>query len=389
MNSKNKLKMRTIYLESKPRYEILDGLRGVAALMVVAYHLCEVYMTSYADAMVNHGYLAVDFFFALSGFVIGYAYDDRWDRMTTWGFFKRRLTRLHPMVIFGVLVGVICFYFQDCTDFYLVSGTGVGKLMIVMLINMLMIPLIPSMDIRGTAEVSALNGPTWTLMYEYLANIVYAFVLRRLPKIALAVLLCIGATLTLDVALNLDIFGMLDGYETPYAILGGWASSGQSVYIGITRLTYPFLAGLLLSRMNWTLNVKNAFLWCSIAIVLLFNVPFLGGHSMMAEGLFNSAMILLVMPLIVSIAAGSSLTGKASSKLCKFCGDISFPLYITHYPFVFIQHAWVQNHPGLPASVHVVVALGTFLLALFVAYAALKLYDEPVRNYLKEHWLKK
>jgi len=381
--------MKSTYLESKPRYEILDGLRGVAALMVVAYHLCEVYMTSYADAMVNHGYLAVDFFFALSGFVIGYAYDDRWDRMTTWGFFKRRLTRLHPMVIFGVLIGAICFFFQDCADFYLINDTTAAKFLLVILINMLMLPLLPCMDIRGTAEVSALNGPTWTLMYEYLANIVYAFVLRRLPKIGIAILLMIGATMTLDVAMNINLFGMLDGYETPNAILGGWALTGQGVYLGITRLTFPFLAGLFLSRMNWTINLKNGFLWCSIAIVLLFNVPFLGGISMMAEGIFNSTMILIIMPLIVSVAAGSNLSGNTASRLCKFCGEISFPLYITHYPFVFIQHAWAQNHPSMPTSVHILVAIGTFMLALFVAYAALKLYDEPVRAWLKEHWLKK
>lgn len=70
------------YLESKPRFEILDGLRGVAALMVIAFHLGEVYMQDYRGPFVNHGYMAVDFFFALSGFVLGYAYDDRWDRMS-------------------------------------------------------------------------------------------------------------------------------------------------------------------------------------------------------------------------------------------------------------------------------------------------------------------
>ena len=99
-----------IYLPSKPRYEILDGLRGVAALLVVAFHLFETYSKGPAYQIINHGYLAVDFFFALSGFVIGYAYDDRWDRMTTWGFFKRRLVRLQPMVIMGTLVGA-CLYF--------------------------------------------------------------------------------------------------------------------------------------------------------------------------------------------------------------------------------------------------------------------------------------
>ena len=100
-----------VYLASKPRYEILDGLRGVAALMVVLFHIFETYSKGPAYQIVNHGYLAVDFFFVLSGFVVGYAYDDRWDRMSTWGFFKRRLTRLHPMVIAGTLVGAALFFF--------------------------------------------------------------------------------------------------------------------------------------------------------------------------------------------------------------------------------------------------------------------------------------
>ena len=66
-----------VYLASKPRYEILDGLRGVAAVLVVLFHLLETYSGGQAHQIINHGYLAVDFFFVLSGFVIGYAYDDR------------------------------------------------------------------------------------------------------------------------------------------------------------------------------------------------------------------------------------------------------------------------------------------------------------------------
>lgn len=97
----------TTYLASKPRYEILDGLRGVAAMIVVAYHLFETYSAGPVHQILNHGYLAVDFFFVLSGFVIGYAYDDRWDRMSIKGFFKRRLVRLHPMVIMGTLIGAV------------------------------------------------------------------------------------------------------------------------------------------------------------------------------------------------------------------------------------------------------------------------------------------
>ncbi len=109
---------RTTYLASKPHYEILDGLRGVAAVMVIIFHLFEAHAGgSHLTQIINHGYLAVDFFFMLSGFVIGYAYDDRWNRMTVGTFFKRRIIRLHPMVIMGSIVGAAFFYFQESSCF--------------------------------------------------------------------------------------------------------------------------------------------------------------------------------------------------------------------------------------------------------------------------------
>ena len=100
------------FADTKPHYDLLDGLRGVAALMVIFYHVFEAFATSPIDQQFNHGYLAVDFFFILSGFVIGYAYDDRWKTMTTKDFIKRRLIRLHPMVVLGAVLGVIAFYIQ-------------------------------------------------------------------------------------------------------------------------------------------------------------------------------------------------------------------------------------------------------------------------------------
>ena len=92
--------------QSKPHYEILDGLRGVAALMVLVFHVFDACQAN----VLPHGYLAVDFFFVLSGFVIGYSYDDRWERgLTVGGFLRRRLIRLHPMVVCGAVVGCLCF----------------------------------------------------------------------------------------------------------------------------------------------------------------------------------------------------------------------------------------------------------------------------------------
>src|SRR5574344_3063257 len=93
------------FVDTKPHYDLLDGLRGVAALLVLWYHVFEGYQFAGNQPIIkttNHGYLAVDFFFILSGFVISYAYDDRiLKTMTLKNFFKRRLIRLHPMVVLG------------------------------------------------------------------------------------------------------------------------------------------------------------------------------------------------------------------------------------------------------------------------------------------------
>lgn len=138
------------FADSKRHYKILDGLRGVAAIMVVAMHILETFTEGdHSKQIINHGYLAVDFFFLLSGFVIGYAYDGRWGRLSLDGFFKRRLIRLHPMIIVGMLVGAITFYFQACAIWPQISGVPVGKLLLVMLIGFTLLPVPTSLDIRG------------------------------------------------------------------------------------------------------------------------------------------------------------------------------------------------------------------------------------------------
>jgi len=102
-----------IFADTKQHYELLDGLRGVAALLVVYYHVHEGFAFASGAPVIegfNHGYLAVDFFFILSGFVISYAYDDRWNKtLTTANFFRRRLIRLHPMVVMGAVIGLASF----------------------------------------------------------------------------------------------------------------------------------------------------------------------------------------------------------------------------------------------------------------------------------------
>ncbi len=374
-----------VYLASKPRYEILDGLRGVAALLVVAFHLFETYSKGPEYQIINHGYLAVDFFFVLSGFVIGYAYDDRWGKMSMWNFFKRRLVRLHPLVIYGTVIGALLFYFGDCPAFSLIKDTPWYAVLLVMLFVFTMLPLPSSMDIRGWGETNPLNGPAWSLQWEYIANIMYAFFIRRFPKKVLAVCVVAFGALTVMLCMNVDVFGVLKVREyAAYTVIGGWSTTPDQLLIGITRLLYPFFCGLLLSRVGRFIKVRGAFWWCSLLIVVMLAMPSFGvGETRWLNGVYEALCIIVLFPLVVMMGAGSGVGGSRSSAVNNFLGNISYPLYITHFPLVYMQMGWVHNHEDAPLGMHIFVSVSVYVLAVISAYVAYRLYDLPVRAWLK------
>ena len=176
------------FADTKPHYELLDGLRGIAALLVLVYHIFEGY--AFAESVngagsglittLNHGHIAVDFFFILSGFVVSYAYDDRWGKMSLGSFFKRRLIRLHPMLVMGALIGVAAFAFVgfEKWDASFASPLWVAG---AFFLTIFMIPAVPGLpyEVRGTGEMFPLNGPGWSLFFEYIGNILYALFIRR------------------------------------------------------------------------------------------------------------------------------------------------------------------------------------------------------------------
>ena len=366
-------------LESKPHYEVLDGLRGVAAVMVVAFHLFEgLAEGDHHKQIINHGYLAVDFFFVLSGFVVGYAYDDRWDRMSLHHFLLRRLIRLHPMILLGTLIGAVLFYLQACTVFPLVAQTPVWKLTLFTLIGATLLPVLPSMDIRGWQEMHPLNGPAWTLLFEYIANLLYGLFLRKASKKILAALTLAAACVTL-------LHGVI-GPEGDF--IGGWSFDAEQLRIGTTRLAFPFLAGLLLSRMGRLVTVRNAFLLCSLAVVVSFSIPRLGGYDhIWMNGLYEACCIIFLFPLVVLAGSGAKLQGGVASRFCRFLGDISYPLYMTHYPLIYVFFA-VGTNKTIPENAILPGALATFLGAIALSWAYSRFYDVPVRNWLKERLLK-
>lgn len=377
---------------AKPRYELLDGLRGVAAVLVVCFHIAECYSMNPVDKLLNHGYLAVDFFFVLSGFVIGYAYDDRWrsGRMTAGTFFKRRLVRLQPLVFLGVLLGVGLFYFSDCPAFPKVSSTTVWMLLGSALLSAFLIPQPPSLNVRGTEELSSVNIPAWSLFFEYVGNLLYALFLHRLSRRALAVATAVAAVFLLDAALTLNVFGWWNRTTFPLSLNAGFFLYPEHVYIGMARLCYPFFAGLLLSRLRHRLpSARGGFWWCALLIAVALTLPCMGGWERpWMDGAYNAFCTLFLFPFVVALGAGSRIRGRHSTRVCRFLGDISYPLYITHYPMIYVLWSWIENHPDASWSVHAVVVTAVFVLNVCLAYAALRLYDEPVRAWLQKHWLR-
>ena len=376
------------YLESKPRYEILDGLRGVAAILVASFHILEIYMSHPADQIINHGYLAVDFFFLLSGYVTGYAYDDRLasGKLTVRDFFKRRITRLQPMMMFGMVFGTLMYYYGISPAIPLL-----WQVLVVGAAALFMVSLSPCFAIRDGFVTYPLNPPTWSLACEYIGNILYALVVRHFSKVMLDIFVGLCALLTIDLGMNIDLFGLLKEREyAAYTMIGGWRYTPGHLYIAMTRLLYPFFMGLLLARLGKKISLRDGFLWCSLLLVALLAVPRIGtGEFGWANGLYETIVVLAVFPLIVLAGAGSHIRGQRTLALCKWLGAISYPLYITHFPFVFMLTSWKAAHPDAPLSVHIFMGISVFLLDIAIAYASLKLYDQPVRKWLRHHWLAK
>lgn len=367
---------------AKPRYELLDGLRGVAAVLVIWYHFFEGFATSGVDQMMNHGYLAVDFFFVLSGFVIGYAYDGRWKKgMTARRFMLRRVIRLHPMVIFAVVFGAISYLVQGCVKW---DGTPVpvSFVLLALLLGLFLIPVMPGAgaDVRGNGEMFPLNGPSWSLFFEYIGSILYAIVLHRLPNRALKAVVILSG-----IGLAACAFANMSG---AYSIGVGWSMASGGFWGGFFRLSFSFSMGLLLSREFKPRHIRGTFWICAVLLVVLFACPYVGGSEPSPwNAVYDLVCTLLIFPIVVYLGACGNTTDAFSTGVCNFLGQLSYPVYIVHYPVMYMFYAWVWSHGLSFADVWPVCAV-LFVGIIVFAWLVMRFYDTPVRRALSRRFLK-
>lgn len=356
MNSNN---TSAVILPTKQHFEILDGLRGIAAFAVVLFHFMEWIYTDPSKNFIGHGFLAVDFFFCLSGFVIGYAYDDRIAKMGLRKFFISRIIRLHPLVVAGSILGLLAFLFDPFGGHPELYSNG--KIILTFICSLFMIPL-PVIADRGF-NLFSFNAPAWSLFWEYIANIVYAFVLYRISRNYLLLLTIIAAIAICYVSYSSG------------NLLGGW--SGPTFWDGCARISYSFLAGLLIYRSNWIIKNKLGFTGLSILLLLAFIMPFSGWNW-----LSETIVVLFYFPLLITLGAGATLSPQFK-KVCVFSGNISYPLYMTHYAALWMFGNYYTNYKPDNTQLTLIVISGLILLVGF-AYLVMTIYDIPVRKYLND-----
>lgn len=354
----------TTILQTKQHFEILDGLRGIAALAVVVFHFMEWVFTDPSKNFIGHGFLAVDFFFCLSGFVIGYAYDDRVAKMGLRNFFIARIIRLHPLVIAGSILGLLAFLFDPFGGH--LELYSAGKIFVTFICSLFLIPL-PIIEDRGF-NLFSFNAPAWSLFWEYMANIVYAFVLYRVGRNYLRLLTLIAAAALCYVAYSSG------------NLIGGW--SGPTFWDGFARISYSFLAGLLIYRSNWIIKNNLGFIGLAVLLFLAFVMPF-SEWNWISEPL----IVLFYFPLLVALGAGAKLNS-GFKKICVFSGNISYPLYMTHYAVLWMFGNYYTTHKVSTSELTFIVIVASTLLVGF-AYLVMKIYDIPLRKYLTDKWRSK
>lgn len=320
------------------RYLTLDAMRGIAALLVVAFHLQQLW-----DGNAFSGYLAVDLFLALSGFVIALNYTHRFAHGLTVGrFLQLRLIRLYPLYMFGFALGIAMLFSGSMLQ--IGGDASTGDVACAVLLGAAMLP-----D-PCSAILFPVNGPAWSLFFELAINLVFALVLWRSSLKLLALLM------------GVSLFYFLYRFGPPHYFNMGWA--WQNFFGGMMRTVFSFCVGVVLFRVlprAWRRQSYASLLpILVVAIVLGVMVPEANRIA------FEILAVVLILPAMLFLGCLFDAPTPLLRRIFGLLGDLSYPLYVIHWPLQAIAvpvMEWLRLPPWL--------SLTLFLCAILpIAYVA-------------------
>jgi|GEM_PF-1155733 len=208
-----------------------------------------------------------------------------------------------------------------------------------------------------------LNAPSWSLFWEYVANLIFGLVLYRTGRKTLAALTVLAAALL-----------CWTGYRAG-DLSGGWSS--RNFWDGGVRVAFSFCAGLLVYRSGWRPRLRLSFVGLGLLLVLALVMPYARGAWVR-----EAAVVILYFPLLVALGAGAEVTPRME-RLCRISGELSYPLYMTHYAVIWIWGDLARKHNLAARGFGTAAAFGV-LSMVAVGWTTLELYDEPLRAYLRK-----
>ncbi|MGJ7492602.1 acyltransferase family protein [Variovorax sp. ZT4R33] len=337
------------------KFTVLDGMRGIAALLVLTRHTEGYWGAPWLSK--NHSYLAVDLFFVLSGFVISHAYAQqlRDGRLSAGRFMRVRWIRLWPLHALGAALGAAMVVARDLYP----PGAWVVPLLLMLL-------FLPSRMPEAGDSLFELNRPGWSLFYEMAVNVLYALTHRWLtPRVLVAVIAVSGAGVVATGLYN----GSLDvGFVWSTRSLGGGALRavfGIFVGIGLHRLhlARPLRPGA--GPGPWTL--------CA-AVTALLLVP----RYEALGSTVDLIAVLLVFPVCVYLGARAAVPDGTARRL-SLLGLLSYPIYVLHAPL----SEWLERPLAVPLAGYVPLAGVLFAVGLCTLALVLdRCFDQPVRRVL-------
>lgn len=338
--------------EKKRFFEALEGLRGIAAVLVMLRHIPK-YI---APIRFEINYLAVDLFFNLSGFVIAYSYEKVLisGTLSFKKFVVLRLLRVMPLYWLGTLIGLVAALIG--------SRDSLAQTALFAVLAFFMIPFI------GPDKLFPLNSATWSLFFEFIANFFYGRFIRRLTSKVLVVIvtasfisLCVGA-FTTGSALNIG-------------------RKKEALIYGIPRVMFSFFVGVLLQRAviekGWfsvSLGAKSAFI-VLLASITALSLPIRPPQ----QPYYGLIMISLFFPALI-LTSSRVLVSGATHQAFRMLGAMSFPLYALHKPLYALSRALLGKALDRYAPWSALFfTLVTVPLSLIIHYGV----DVPLRRRLK------